>query len=126
MPRTKTMGRGANGLGTIRKKTITKNGKEYTYWEGRCTTGFDPGTGKQIQRSVSGKTQKEVALKIKQIAIDVDNGVYQAPNKMTVGEWLDIWATEYMSDKKYLTVKNYKAQIKTMSSRASEQSSSLN
>lgn len=112
MPRTKTMGRGANGLGTIRKKTITKNGKEYTYWEGRCTTGFDPGTGKQIQRSVSGKTQKEVAQKIKQIAIDVDNGVYQAPNKMTVGEWLDIWATEYMSDKKYLTVKNYKAQIK--------------
>lgn len=28
MPRTKSMSRGANGNGTIRKKTVTKNGKE--------------------------------------------------------------------------------------------------
>ncbi len=46
MPRTKSMGRAANGNGTIRKKTVTKNGKEYTYWEARCTVGYDPGTGK--------------------------------------------------------------------------------
>ena len=36
----------AAGSGTIRKKTITKNGKEYTYWEARYTQGYDPGTGK--------------------------------------------------------------------------------
>ena len=30
MPRKKTMGRAANGNGTIRKKTVTKNGTEYT------------------------------------------------------------------------------------------------
>ena len=52
----------AKGSGTIRKKTVTRNGKEYTYWEARVTTGRDPGTGKQIQRSFTGKTQKEVRV----------------------------------------------------------------
>ena len=50
----------AKGAGTIRKKTVTRNGKEYTYWEARVTAGRDLGTGKQIQRSFTGKTQKEV------------------------------------------------------------------
>ena len=45
MPRTKT-GKGAGGAGSIRKITTTKNGKTYTYWQGRYTEGFDPGTGK--------------------------------------------------------------------------------
>ena len=48
----------AAGSGTIRKKTVTKNGKQYTYWEARYSAGRDPGTGKQIQRSITGKTQK--------------------------------------------------------------------
>lgn len=66
MPRRKEkMGRAANGNGTIRKKTIIRKGKEYTYWEARYTEGYDPGTGKQIQRSITGKTQKEVAQKLK-------------------------------------------------------------
>lgn len=59
MPR-KNSNRAAQGSGTIRKKTVLRNGKEYTYWEARVTVGRDPGTGKQVQRSFSGKTQKEV------------------------------------------------------------------
>ncbi len=54
----------ANGGGSIRKKTVMKNGKEYTFWEGRVTIGVDPITGRQKQKSVSGKTQKEVAQKL--------------------------------------------------------------
>ena len=50
-------GRSAAGTGSIRKKTVTRDGREYTYWEARYTEGYDPGTGKQIQRSVTGKTQ---------------------------------------------------------------------
>ena len=111
VPRAKTTGRGANGNGSIRKVTATRNGKQYVYWQARYTEGFDPGTGKQIQRSITGKTQKEVAQKLKQITLDIDNGVYQSPNKLTVGDWLDIWTGEYMGDKKYLTVKNYKAVV---------------
>ena len=53
--------KGANGAGSIRKITTTRNGKEYTYWQGRYTEGYDACTGKQIQRSIAGKTQKEVA-----------------------------------------------------------------
>ena len=49
---------GAAGAGSIRKKQVFRNGKEYTYWEGRYTAGFDPGTGKQIQRSITAKTQR--------------------------------------------------------------------
>ena len=65
MPRKSTTSKGASGTGSIRKITTTKNGKQYTYWQARYTVGYDPGTGKQIQRSISGKTQKEVAEKLK-------------------------------------------------------------
>lgn len=40
--------RNAQGSGTIRRKTVTRNGKVYTYWEARYTAGVDPGSGKQI------------------------------------------------------------------------------
>ena len=53
--------RNAAGAGSIRKKTVTRNGNTYEYWEARITTGYDPGTGKQIQRSITGKTQREVS-----------------------------------------------------------------
>ena len=59
MPRNENKkSRGTNGTGSIRKVVRTKNGKKYTFWEGRYTAGYDPGTGKQIQRSISGKSQK--------------------------------------------------------------------
>lgn len=102
----------AAGTGTIRKKTVTRKGKEYTYWEARFTTGYDPGTGKQIQRSITGKTQKEVAKKLKEATAAIDTGTYTAPSKMTVGEWLDIWAKEYLGGVKPRTADSYKATIR--------------
>ncbi|WP_325213991.1 tyrosine-type recombinase/integrase [Oscillibacter sp.] len=107
MPRTKTMGRAANGNGSIRKKTVTRNGKEYTYWEARVTTGYDPGTGKQIQESITGKTQKDVAQKMREMALDVANGTYQPPSKKTVGEWLDEWLETYLGSVRPYTALNY-------------------
>jgi integrase len=111
MPR-KSNSRAAQGNGTIRKKTITRNGKTYQYWEARYTAGHDPGTGKQIQRSITGKTQKEVAQKLKAATASIDNGTYMAPSKQTVGEWLDIWADTYLGGVKPFTVASYKTQIK--------------
>ena len=73
--------RSAAGTGTIRKKAVTKNGKTYTYWEGRYTVGFDPGTGKQRQRSISGKTQKEVAQKLRQITAEIDRGTSKSQRR---------------------------------------------
>ena len=87
----------ASGSGTIRKKTIIRSGKEYTYWDARYTARVHPGTGKQIQRSISGKTQKEVAQKLAAATVAIDTGTYTAPSKLTVGAWLisgpvTIWA----------------------------------
>lgn len=102
----------AAGCGSIRKKIVRRNGKDYPYWEGRYTTGFDPGTGKQIQKSVTGKTQKEVAQKIKELTAALDAGTYIAPHKMTVGQWLDTWQNEYLPNVKPSTVSSYEATIR--------------
>ena len=113
MPRgnnTKTA-KGVSGAGTIRRKTVKRNGKEYTYWEARFTTGFDPGTGKQIQKSVSGKTQADVARKLREATVEVDRGLYIEPAKLTVAEWLDIWTEEYLSNVKPRTVQKYKYDV---------------
>ena len=113
MPQSKTKSKAASGMGSIRKKTRTVKGKTYTYYEGRYTEGFDPGTGKQIQRSISGKTQKEVAQKLKAAIAALDAGTYIAPSKMTVGEWMDIWSKNYLGSVKDSTVAAYNATIRT-------------
>lgn len=105
-------GKAASGAGTIRKKTVTRSGKEYTYWEARVTVGRDPGTGKQIQRSFSGKTQKEVREKMQAAAVSVNEDTYTEPSKMTVGQWLDIWQEDYLGGLKPFTVASYRTQIK--------------
>lgn len=102
----------AKGSGTIRKKTVTRGGKVYTYWEARVTVGRDPGTGKQLQRSFSGKTQKEVREKMQAAAVAVNTGAYTVPQKMTVSQWLDIWAAEYLGSVKPSTVAAYNNDIK--------------
>lgn len=104
--------KGAKGGGTIRKKTVTRSGKEYTYWEARVTTGRDPGTGKQIQRSFTGKTQKEVREKMQAAVVEVNQGTYTAPQKMTVGQWLDVWAADYLGALKPCTVRTYQGAVK--------------
>lgn len=107
------MAKSACGAGNIRKKTVTRGGKEYTYWEARITTGYDPGTGKQIVRSFSGKTQKEVRTKMQQAAVELTNGTYQEPTKITVGGWLDEWMQTFVRPTvKPLTVSAYEAAIK--------------
>ena len=100
------------GLGNIRKKTVNRKGQKYEYWEARYTEGYDPGTGKQIQRSISGKTQKEVAKKLKEATASLDAGTYVSPNKMTVGEWLDIWTSEYLGGVKPATLYSYQAAVR--------------
>lgn len=102
----------AKGSGTIRKKTVTRSGKEYTYWEARVTTGRDPGTGKQIQRSFTGKTQKEVREKMQAAAVEINQGTYTAPQRMTVGQWLDVWTADYLGALKPCTVRTYQGAVK--------------
>lgn len=105
-------GRSAKGTGTIRKKTVTRNGKKYEYWEAGTTEGADPGTGKQVQRSITGKTQKEVAQKLKAATAAIDSGTYTAPSKQTLGQWLDVWIETYCGSVKPRTLEIYKTDIR--------------
>ena len=98
-------------MGSIRKITREVNGKTYTYYEARYTAGFDPGTGKQIQRSITDKSKKVVAQKLRAAMADLDAGTYKAPCKMTVAQWLDIWVAEYLNSVKPLTKHNYNKQV---------------
>ena len=104
--------RGAKGSGTLRKKTVNRNGKQYVYWEGRVTVGRDPGTGRQIQRSFSGKSQKEVLERMQAAAVEVSSGVYTPPSKLTVGQWLDLWQANYLGGVKPLTVRAYEKNVR--------------
>ena len=108
MPQSK---RTTSGMGSIRKVTKVVKGKEYTYYEARYTEGFDPRTGKQIQRSISDKSKKVVAQKLKAALAAIDAGTYKAPCKMTVAQWLDIWVAEYLNSVKPLTKHNYNKQV---------------
>ena len=93
--------RRAKGTGSIRQK---KNGS----WEARVTIGYDPKTGKQIWKSVSGKTQTEARKRMSAILADLDKGIYTEPTKMTVGKWLDTWLTDYCGSIKESTLGQYR------------------
>ena len=74
----------ANGEGNIRKR---KDGR----WEGRFTVGHDPITGKQIIKSVLGKTQAEVKEKLKKALAESGQVDFTKSGKYTVGIWMDEW-----------------------------------
>ena len=110
MPQSK---KSTSGMGSIRKITKTVKGKEYTFYEARYTAGYDLGTGKQIQRSITDKSRKVVAQKLKETLYSLDQGEYIAPCKTTLGEWLDKWSENYLGSVKPSTAYAYKAIIKT-------------
>ena len=96
--------KGAKGGGTIRQRPDGR-------WEARYTLGIDPGTGKQIQKSVYGKTQKEVAQNLRQITAEIDAKTYVAPCKLSISEWMSIWVQDYLVGVKASTAYLYKRTI---------------
>lgn len=94
----------ANGEGTIRQR-------KPDLWEGRYSIGVSS-DGKQIQKSVYGKTQGEVRKKLSAIISDLDNGEYINPDKITVAEWATIWTRDYLPNVKPSTVNQYDYQFR--------------
>ena len=101
---TKGQKRGTAGGGTIRQKGNS--------WEARITIGRDPGTGKQIQKSIYGKTKTEVRKKMTAALADIDKGLYVEPQKTTVKQWLDEWKMTYKGDKTENTMSKYESDIR--------------
>lgn len=81
------MNKNGNNEGSIRKRA---NGK----WEARYTDGKTP-DGKQIQRSIYGKTRKEVTEKLHAILYQKQTGTYVAPQKLLLQDWLEQWIHNY-------------------------------
>ena len=101
----------AFGSGTIRKKEMTVNGTKYVYWEGRYMAGRDPLTGKPVRKSITGKTQKEVAQKLREVVSTGAESAYNPNSGITVEKWLNMWITDYAGEKKDSTISNYKTWI---------------
>ena len=97
--------KGAKGGGTIRQRPDGR-------WEARYTLGIDPGTGKQIQKSVYGKTQKEVRQKLTAITAEIDKGTYMDVPRLKTADWLNTWVEEYIGNVKPATRKSYQDHVR--------------
>lgn len=95
----------AKGGGTIRKHSDGR-------WEARYTLGIDPKTGKQIQKSVYGKTQKEVRQKLTAITAEIDDGTYMDIPRLKTADWLNTWVAEYIGNVKSSTRKSYQDHVR--------------
>ena len=91
----KKSGRANNGMGSIRQRPDGR-------WEARYSTP----DGKQ--KSVYGKTEKEVTGKLKKVLHDLDTGAWREPSKLTVSEWLDLWLKDYQTGTSERTVYKYR------------------
>lgn len=99
-------GRTAQGSGTIRKRPDGR-------WEARYTIGHDSGTGKQIQRSIYGATQKEVRQRLTQKLREIDTKTLLNDDKRTLAVYLDSWMDEFIIPvQKPYTISSYKGIIK--------------
>ena len=117
--------RRANGEGSIRKRSDGS-------WEGRITIGYDP-FGKQVMKSVYGRTQRDVKEKLERLKDDLEGKSSKQTEQadsdsskdkkeitekevdntgegicmLTLEQWLDIWRKQYLSDVKPGTVCHY-------------------
>lgn len=85
------MGKKGNGEGSIRKR---KDG----LWEARYTVGYND-KGKQVQKSLYGKTRQDVQIKLTKINASLNDGTYIEPNKVLLKEWLIYWLKNYAQNK---------------------------
>lgn len=77
-----------NGEGTIGKR---KDGR----WEARYIAGRDPETGKQIRKSILGKTQAEVRTKLKEALAEATEIDVVKSGEYNVAGWVQAWCSLY-------------------------------
>lgn len=93
------------GSGTIFKR---EDGR----WQGQFVSGRNPETGKLIRHSVYGKTQREVAAKLREATVSIDRGTYQEPNKLTVAEYAKEYMQSHVSTLAPLTQVSYEKNLR--------------
>lgn len=89
------MTRASNNDGSIRER---KDGR----FEGRYTAPDGS------QRSVYASTRPDCRAKLKAAIRAIEGGTWYEPNRLTVGQWLDIWITDYCTHATGRTIETYK------------------
>ena len=94
-----------NGEGTIGKR---KDGR----WEARYIAGRDPETGKQIRKSILGKTQAEVRAKLKEALAEATEIDAVKSGEYNVAGWMQAWYVLYAQPNvRETTARYYKGYI---------------
>ena len=94
-----------NGEGTIGKR---KDGR----WEARYIAVRDPETGKQIRKSILGKTQAEVRTKLKEALAEATEIDVVKSGEYNVAGWVQAWYSLYAQPNvRETTARYYKGYI---------------
>ena len=94
--------RAAKGGGSIRKRPDGT-------WEARFI--YVDAMGATRRKSVYAKTQRACRQSLTAALNSVDTNTYQEPQRMTVGDWLDLWVDTYCIDLKPRTISSYRGTI---------------
>ncbi|HIV63074.1 MAG TPA: site-specific integrase [Candidatus Butyricicoccus avistercoris] len=77
-------------------------------WQGQYCNGRDPKTGKLRRHTIYGKTQKEVAERLRAITASIDRGTFQEPSKLTLTDYSKEYVAHYVSTLSPYTQQSYK------------------
>ena len=88
-----------NGDGMVRQR-------DDGTWEGRIVVGHR-NDGLPIYKSVFAKTQKALIPKLEQLKHDYADAELTEDSRMPLGDWLDLWLSEYSPNLRPSTIKNY-------------------
>ncbi|MBQ6426522.1 MAG: site-specific integrase [Clostridia bacterium] len=82
-------------------------------WEGRIVVGHRM-DGLPIYKSVFAKTQKALMPKLEQLKRDYAGAELTEDCRMPLGDWLDLWLSEYSPNLRPSTIQNYQNHIRTV------------
>jgi integrase len=77
-------------------------------WRGFVTVGYDAKTGKQQRKYVRGKTDSEIREKLRKLMPESSGRMVNAPERVTVGEWLERYAGDRASEVRPNTRSNHR------------------
>jgi integrase len=87
------------------KKVVLRNGS--VRYRAMVDAGRDE-NGRRIQLTITRDTKKEVLAERARIIAERSAGTLIAPNKITVGEWLDQWLEYKLRDVEETTIRTYR------------------
>lgn len=93
------------GSGTITKRNDGR-------WQAQYVSGRDTATGKIIRHTIYGKTQREVAEKLRSAISCIDNGTFQEPRKITLAEYAKEYIENHVSTLSPLTQVSYEKNLR--------------